>query len=179
MTFTEIYTYDYRNHANTFCHILHKNLHISKNMTTPRDFNKNTGWGRDNNNKYLREFFASLLITHCLTSNLQRHSNQLKPSHSSLFYLLHTYILTDTEVWLSSLEHCDKFNPVVLRIKTKCNPVLFAIPHNLWTPYQNFGFFHWDNEEHYEWVHIYILLSTLELGHATNITRKNKHSSPG
>ena len=59
----------------------------------------------------------------------------------------------DIEIWVSGLENLDNFKPVVLNINTMCNPILFTIPHELWTPYLNFGFFRWYNEEHYKWVH--------------------------
>ena len=62
----------------------------------------------------------------------------------------------DIEIWLSGLEHRNNFKPVVSRINTMCNPILFAIPHNLWTPYQNFRVFSWYNGYHYEWLHRHI-----------------------
>ena len=122
-------------------------------MTTPRDFTTNTGWGRADNKKYPREFFASPLNTHRRKSTLHRHSKRLKTSQASLFYLLHTDILMNIEIWVSDLKHLDKFKPVVSRINTMCNPILFTIPHYLWTTYQRFGIFRLYNEEHYEWVH--------------------------
>ena len=117
-------------------------------MTTPRDFTKNTGYGRANNNKYPRELFAPSLNIHHGTINLQRHTKQLKPSHALLFDLLPTVILTDIEIWLSGLKYHDSFKPVVLCITTMYNPILFAIPHDLWTTYHSFGVFCWYNEKH-------------------------------
>ena len=122
-------------------------------MTTPRDFTKNTGWGHADNKKYPREFFTSPLNTHHRTINLQYHSKLLKPSQAQLFDLLPTDILIDIEIWVSSLEHSEKFKPIILCFKTICNPIIFAIPHDLWTPYHNLGAFYCYNEEHYEWVH--------------------------
>ena len=112
----------------------------------PRDFTKNTGWGRADNNKYPRELFASPLITHRQTSTIHRHMKKLKPTLASLFGLLPTFILTDIEIWVSGLKHCDDFKPVISRINTMYKPVLFAIPHCLWTPYHKFRFFRWYND---------------------------------
>ena len=123
-----------------------KTPHFSEHMTTPRDFTKNTGWGRANNKKYPHDFFASPLNKNRHTSTLQLHSKQLKPSQASLLDLLPKYILTDIEIWISVLENDDKLKGVVLRIKNVCNPIIFAISHDLWTAYHNFGVFHWYNE---------------------------------
>ena len=112
-------------------------------MPTPREFTKNTGWGRSDSKKHPPEFFVFPLNTHQLTSNIQHHSKQLNTSQAPLFYLLPTEILTDIEIWVSGLEHCDKFKPFVSRIKTMCNPILLEIPHNLWTPDHNVGVFRW------------------------------------
>ena len=110
-------------------------------MTTSHECTKSTVWGRANNKKYPRELFASPLNTHSRKRTLRCHSKKLKPSQASLFDLLPTDIHTDIKFWVSSLEHCDKFKTVVSCINTMCNPVLFAIPHGLWNPYHNFGFF--------------------------------------
>ena len=56
-------------------------------------------------------------------------------------------------MWVYGLGYRDKFKAVVLRINYMYNLVLFAITHEFWTPYHNFGVFYWYNEEHYEWVH--------------------------
>ena len=61
--------------------------------------------------------------------------------------------MMDIEIWVYGFKNHDKFKPVVLHIKTMCNPILFGIPHYLWTPYHNVGVFRWKNEEHYKWVH--------------------------
>ena len=94
-----------------------------------------------------REFFASPLNTPRHTITLQRHTKKLKPSQASLLYLLPTVIPTDIEIWLSGLEHRDNFKPIILRINTMYNSIPFTIPHDLWTPYHNFGVFCWCNEE--------------------------------
>ena len=103
-------------------------------MTTPHDFTKNTGWVCANNNKFPRELFESPLNTHFHTSTLQFHTKRLKTTQVSLFYLLPAAILADIEIWVSGLEHRDKFKPVILRINNSYNPIIFAIPHDLWTP---------------------------------------------
>ena len=56
----------------------------------------------------------------------------------------------DILIWVSGLKHRDKFKHVVSCINTMYSSVLFEIPHDLWTPYHNFGFFRWYNEAHYE-----------------------------
>ena len=38
-----------------------------------------------------------------------------------------------------------------------CNPVLFAIPRNLYTLYHDFGAFRWYNKFKYDWAHSNIL----------------------
>ena len=107
----------------------------------PREFTKNTGWGRSNNKLDPRELFASPLNTNPRTSTLHWHRKQLKPSQASLFDLLPTVILTDIEIWVSGLERRDNFKPVVSHINTMYNPIIFVISHDLWTPYHNFGVF--------------------------------------
>ena len=67
MDFTTFYTYIYHKHTNTFFTSFTKSPHIYENTTTPHDFTKNTGWGRSDNKKYPREFFALPLITHLRT----------------------------------------------------------------------------------------------------------------
>ena len=114
-------------------------------MTTPLEFTKNKGWGRVNNKKYPRESFALPLNTHLHTSNLHRHSKRLNPSQAPIFDLLPMYIIMVIKIWVSGLEHRDKFKPIVSRINNMCNPILFEITHNLWTPYHNFGVFRWYN----------------------------------
>ena len=85
-----------------------KTPHIYENMT-PRDFTKNTVWGREINKKDPCEFFALPLKKNILTSTLQCHYKEPNTSQASLFYLLPTEILTDIEIWVSGLKHCDKF----------------------------------------------------------------------
>ena len=105
-----------------------KSPHISGNMTI---FHSVLLKRQDGYTPYSPEFFASPLNMHPRTSNLQCLSKQIKPSHASLFYLLPTHILTDIEIWVYGLEHCDKFKHVVLCFKTMCNLIIFTIPHNL------------------------------------------------
>ena len=138
MDFTTFYTYIYHKHTNTFFTSFTKSPHIYENTTTPHDFTKNTGWVCANNNKCPRELFESPLNTHFRTSTLQFHTKRLKTTQVSLFYLLPAAILADIEIWVSGLEHRDKFKAVVSRINSMYNPIIYAITHELWTPYQNF-----------------------------------------
>ena len=82
-------------------------------MTTPLYFAKNTGWGRANNKKCPSSFFAYTLNTHICKNTLHRHPEKLKPTEASLFDLFPAVILTDIEIWVSVLEHCDKFKAVL------------------------------------------------------------------
>ena len=103
-------------------------------MTTPHNFAKNTGWGRADKNKFPRELFPLPLNTHLRTSTLHCYPKRLKPTEASLFDLFPTVILTDIEIWVSGLEHRDKFKAVVSRLNSMFNPILFVIPPELWTP---------------------------------------------
>ena len=66
-------------------------------MTTPRNFAKNTRW------RY----------TDHKTSTLHRNTKQLYPTEEYLFNLFPTAILTDIDIWVSGIKHCDKFKVVV------------------------------------------------------------------
>ena len=103
-------------------------------MTKPCKFAKNTRWGHTDHMK----------ITP------QRHPKQLNLTEAYLFDLLPTVILTDIEIWVSGLEHCDRFKAIVSRINFMYNPILFAIPHELWTPYHNFGVYRYYNAGFYK-----------------------------
>ena len=81
----------------------------------PRNFAKNTRWVCANHK----------IIT------LHLHPKLLKPEESYLFDLLPTDILVDIDIWLSVLEHRDKFRSVISHINSMYNPVFFAIPHEL------------------------------------------------
>ena len=146
MNLTTIYTYVYHHHAHTFCHFLHKKYSYFWNMTiwTLR-YTEDTGWRHFDNTPYLHELFASPLNIYRSKIILQRPSKWLKPLHTSLYDWLPTVIIMYIEIWLSCLEHCNKFNRIVSRFKTMCKPILYAIPHYLWTPYRNFGALCWYN----------------------------------
>ena len=79
---------------------------------TPRKFAKNIIWGHTDHK----------------TSTLHCHAKLLKRTEESLFYLLNTVILTDTEIWVYSVKYCDKFKAVVTRMNFRYNPVLNVIP---------------------------------------------------
>ena len=95
-------------------------------------------------------------FTNAIVSSLAAHIST-KLMHTPLFYLLSSYILAYIDIWLSGLEHRDKFKHVISRFKYMSNPVLFAIRHNLGTPYHNFGAFRWYNKVWYDWAHRRIL----------------------
>ena len=90
-------------------------------MTTPCNFAINTRWGHTNHK----------------TITLQFHPKQLKPTEKCLFDIFPTDILTDIYIWVSGLEHCDKFKAVIKNMNTFPNPTLFAIPPEVWAPYHN------------------------------------------
>ena len=92
-------------------------------MTTPRNFAITTRWGNTNNNK----------------STLHYHLKRLNPTETSLFNIFPTDILTDIDIWVSGLEHCDKFKSVVNNMDTMLNPTIFSITPELREPYQNFS----------------------------------------
>ena len=80
----------------------------------PRNYIKETGWVHSDDTPYPSEIFSLPLNIHLRTSTLQRPSKQLNPSHASLFDLLPTDILMHIEIWVSGLEHRDKFNNVTV-----------------------------------------------------------------
>ena len=121
MTFAKFSTCVYHQHANTFCPILHKNIINFWNTTTPRNFVINTIWVNVYHN----------------TSTPHWHPKWLKPTEISLFNILPTDILTDIDIWVSGLEHCDKFKAFIKNMNTMCNPTIFSIPPELWSPYHN------------------------------------------
>ena len=83
MPFTTIVSYIYYQHAQTFCHNIHKTPHISENMTIwPHDSTKKTGWGH--NEEPITdpcEIFSSTLNMHHRTLIIQLPTKQLNPSH--------------------------------------------------------------------------------------------------
>ena len=87
-------------------------------MTTLNNFAKNTRWGHTDHTK----------------STLHHHPKKLNPTEASLFDILPTVILTDIEIWVYGLNHCDKLKAVVSRITLIYNTILFTITHELWTP---------------------------------------------
>ena len=120
MTFTTFSTCVYHIHANRFFPILHKNITNLWNMTTIRNFTINTRWGH-----------------YYQTSTLNRHMKLLNPTENYLYGLFPQYILTDIDIWISGLEHRDKFKAAITNINPLCNPTLFAIPQELWALYHN------------------------------------------
>ena len=76
-------------------------------MTTARNLVKNTRWGCTNHK----------------TSTPQSDPKLIKPTYESLFYILHTVILTYIEIQVSGLKHRDKFKAVVLRINFMYTPL--------------------------------------------------------
>ena len=123
----------------------------------PHDYTEETGWVHADDTLYSRELFVSPLNMHCHRITIQLPSKLLQPLHASLSCLLTTDIFTDIEIWVSGLKHRDKFKHIVLRSKTMCNLILYAIPYNLWTPYHNFGALHRYNKEYCDWAHRCIL----------------------
>ena len=111
-------------------------------MTTPRNFAINT----------------RLVHANHKTSTIHCHPKLLKPTKTYLFDLFPQYILTDIDIWVSCLEHCNKFKAVITNMNTMCNPTLFAIPQELLAPYHNFSTYSsWYNKGFYEWAHRRIL----------------------
>ena len=139
MTLTTFYTYVYHQHGISPSIIYKKSINFW-NMTTPRNFAKNTRLGCAKHK----------------TITLHRHTKQLNTTESSLFDIFPKFILTDIEIWVSGLEHRDKFMAVVSRINSMYNPIIYAITHELWTPYQNFRVYSWYNDRFYEWAHMRI-----------------------
>ena len=73
--------------------------------------------------------------------------------NATLFYLLPTEILAAIDIWVASLEHRNKFNHVISRLKYMSNPFLLPIKSEQWTLYHNFETFHWYNIVKYNWAH--------------------------
>ena len=66
----------------------------------------------------------------------------------------------DIDIWVSELEHSDKFKAVITNMNTMRNPNLFAIPTEIWAPYQNFRVYSgWYNEGLYEWAYDLVQLN--------------------
>ena len=149
MTFNTIFTYVYHQHAQIFCHNIHKTSYILENMIIwKQDYTKETIWGHTGEPATsIHEIFLSLPNIRQRTLFLQFPTKQLNPLHASLFDLLPSDTLEDTDICLCSLKHRDKFKHVILCFKYMCDPILFAITHKLWTPYHNFGAFFWYNQE--------------------------------
>ena len=84
-------------------------------MTMPRNFAKNTRLGHTNHKESTR----------------QRDPKLLKPIEASLFNLFPTTILMDIDIWLSILEHRDKFKAVVTKSIFLSKAILFTILHEL------------------------------------------------
>ena len=78
-----------------------------------------------------------------------------------LFYLLPQGILTEIDFLASRLEHRDKLKADITKINHLCNPILFAIPQELWAPYHNFIVYgSWYNGYSYSWAHRRVLTHT-------------------
>ena len=87
-------------------------------MTTTRTFTINTKWGHANQT----------------TSTLRCHPKRLKTTETYLFDLLPHDILTEMDFLASGLEHCDKIKALITETNPFCNPIIFAIPQELWAP---------------------------------------------
>ena len=78
----------------------------------------------------------------------------MNPTETYLFHLLPQDTLTDIEMWVYGLEHREKFKAVITNINPLCNPILFAIPQELWAPYHSFSVYSsWYNECSYTYAH--------------------------
>ena len=123
----------------------------------PHDSTKETGWGSTKVPEPVpHEIFSSPPNMHCFTLILKSPTKELKPMHASLFDLLPSGILVDIGIWLSDLKYCNKCKHAILRFKYMSNPILFAIIHNLWTPYHNVGSFYLYKKVQYDWAHRHI-----------------------
>ena len=109
-------------------------------MKTPRNLTKNTRWVHTNHKKITLNHFPK----------------RLKPTEASLFDLLPTVILAYIDIWVSGLEHSDKFKAVVKRIDFMSNPIIFKITHELWKLYYNVRVYIWYIEGFNEWAHMRI-----------------------
>ena len=124
----------------------------------PHDSTKETGWrNTEEPRTSCSEIFSTTNNIPRITRLLQIPIKQLKPFHASLWDLLPSDILVDIDIWLSGLKHRDKFKHKISRFKPMCNPVLFEIPHKLWTLYHNFGALRCYNKVRFDWAHIFIL----------------------
>ena len=66
---------------------------------------------------------------HRRTHILQHPKKLLKPTHDSLLDPLPPEICADIDIWLSDLEHRNKFKHIISRFKYMSNPALFEIRH--------------------------------------------------
>ena len=88
------------------------------------------------------------------TSKLNHHPKRLNPTETYLFVLFLQHMLTNIDIWVSGLEHRERFKAVIRNINTLCNPSLFAIPQELLAPCHNFSVYSgWYNQCSYAWVH--------------------------
>ena len=107
-------------------------------MKRARNFLIHTRWGHSNLKK----------------STLNHHPKQLNPIETYLFDTFPRYILTYIDIWVSGLEHRERFKAVIRNINTLCNPSLFAIPQELLAPCHNFSAYSsCYNEVFYKWAH--------------------------
>ena len=130
-------------------------------MTKPLNFVISTRWGHANHK----------------TSTLHFHPKLLKPTEKYLFNLLPQYILTDIDIWVSGLEHREKFKAVIPNMNTMCSPTLFPITQEIWAPYHNLSVCSFCyNEGFYEWAHRNIPTNTCfhyqVLGSYSTVIRK-------
>ena len=80
---------------------------------------------------------------------------------NKIFYLFPKDILTDIDIWVSGIEHCNKFKAVITNINTMCKPTLFSIQQELWAPYQNLSVYScWYNQGFYELAYRCITTNT-------------------
>ena len=159
MPFTNISTYVYHQNAKHSVTITIKTPHISEDRTIwPRYYNEETRW-RNTKEPITapREIFLANLNIFRHTLILQFPTKQLNPLHALSFDLLTSDIIAEIDIWLSVLEHCDKFKHIILRLKSMFNPDLFTIDHYLWTLYHNFVSFRCYKKVKYDWAHIHIL----------------------
>ena len=141
MPYTTIFTHIYQQQAKHFVTTFMKTPHIYEKMTIwPRNSTKETVWVNTEESRTVPcEIFSAPIDMHCFTLLLQCPKQLRKTSNASLFDLLPSEFLADIDIWLFGLEHRVKFKHVISRFKSMCNPIIFAIPHNLLTPYHYFG----------------------------------------
>ena len=120
----------------------------------PRNYTKETGWVHTGEPATApREKFLYSLNMHWHKIILQLPTKWLNPTDASLFDILPSDILADIDIWVSSLEHWNKFKPFISCFKYMSNPVIFSIPYKLCTMYLNFGAFCWYNQVKYDLAH--------------------------